>query len=69
MRHITNINKKHKEELAKLFKVSEDYVSKVIRGARHNKAITDAYNLFVSEERKSVKAIKMKVSKKLKQVA
>ena len=64
MRH-TTINKSYKLQLADLFNVSEDYVSKVLRGVRHNKAITDAYELFIQQEQIAAKKITMNATKKV----
>lgn len=61
---LTKINKDIKRELAELFGCSEDYVSKVLRGVRANKAIVDAYVTFEKRNKKASEVSRMKVIKK-----
>jgi hypothetical protein len=58
------ISRSHKEQLASLFNVTEDYVSKVATGKRHNKAIYDAWQHLIDEEKKTLKRLQMKLKKR-----
>jgi uncharacterized protein YjdB len=53
----TTINRSYKKQLAELFGKTEDYVAKVLNGKRHNKAITDAYNLLCESESKTIEIL------------
>ncbi len=65
----TTINRIHKEQLAELFDVSQDYVSKVIRGKRSHKGIRDAYEILVATEEKGYESAKKKISRKIQKAA
>ncbi len=47
----------HKKYLADLFNVTTDYVSKVLNGKRHNKAISDAYAIIAEQEEKTFQQV------------
>jgi hypothetical protein len=49
---------KHISVLASLFDFTPEYIRMVLRGKRNNKAIVDAYNTLIEEEKKAIQKAK-----------
>ncbi len=56
MKH-TDVVRSHKQKVAALNNVSEDLVSKVVRGVRNNEKILSDYLYLVEEEKKAVQRL------------
>ena len=56
MKH-TQVVRSHKQAIAALRGVTEDYVSKVVRGVRRNEKILADYRLLVREEKSALKKL------------